>query len=148
MGNLGAKSAVIYKNTVSHEELISIASIFPEGGRFCIHDHGSLDLQLMVINMKPHAYYKTHRHIDRDEFYILVSGRLLLTIYDTIGSRLDVQNQVVMSADNGFDLRTYRMKMGTWHSVSSGPDGAVFIEAKGGSWDTRTTELSRDCLDL
>lgn len=144
MESVGNKSSIQYKNSISNAEFIAIPKTFFHGGRFCLHDIGCEDLQLMIIYSKPMAYYKTHRHTDKDEYYILLSGRLeLLVFHDSEGGG-KMAARIVMSDECEADLRTYKMPKGIWHAVSTGPEGAVFIEAKGGSWDVRRTEFVED----
>jgi cupin fold WbuC family metalloprotein len=135
-------SGISYQSSLKVKQVAEIREVFQLGGRFCLHDENSLDIQLMVIYFSPGSHYQRHRHLTSDEYYVLLSGKLTLTLYfDDLEVPLNRQ-EINLSANNPNDLQTFKMPKGTWHSVAADIRfGAVFVEAKGGPWHPDKTEF-------
>jgi len=81
--------------------------------------------------IEPASYIRPHRHLDpeKDEAFILLSGRLGIIIFSDIGQ---VSETVVLSQEGG--VLAADIPHGVFHTALSLESGTVFFEAKAGPY--------------
>ncbi|HET7922025.1 MAG TPA: WbuC family cupin fold metalloprotein [Gammaproteobacteria bacterium] len=93
--------------------------------------HASHDevIQRMCMAMEPGTYVRPHRHPDKWELLLIVSGEMLVLTFDDAGR---VLTRSMLSA-GGF---TYGLEnpAGTWHAVATLAPATVVLEVKHGPY--------------
>jgi len=81
--------------------------------------------------IEPDSYIRPHRHLDpeKDESFILISGRLGIILFSDTG---DITDTVVLSRHNG--VVAADVPHGVFHTAVSLETGTVFFEAKAGPY--------------
>jgi len=81
--------------------------------------------------IEPASYIRPHRHLDseKDEAFILVSGRLGIVTFSDTG---DVTEKVILSHQN--NTLAADIPHGVYHTAVSLEPGTVFFEAKAGPY--------------
>lgn len=81
--------------------------------------------------IEPASYIRPHRHQDseKDEVFILMSGRLGVIIFSDTG---DVTETVILSQQSG--VLAVDIPHGVYHTAVSLESGTVFFEAKAGPY--------------
>ncbi len=101
--------------------------------RFCYHADEESDLHVMLISLPPFTNYPFHRHLRRDEFYIVMDGCLDVILGGDGKEPLVMQTMLIGSGSN---LENQNLGLmvphGTWHSTVTKSEGAVFIECRCG----------------
>jgi cupin fold WbuC family metalloprotein len=129
-----------YRTHLKKSDINVISEIFPEGGRYCLHDQGSEHMQVMMIYMPPHAEYPIHRHPEVLEYYFVLQGDIVLTITDRPWRSSRYQEKHIGTSENS-ESCFYRMESRVWHSIRASEDGATFLELKPGPWARDDTEF-------
>ncbi|NIQ95269.1 MAG: WbuC family cupin fold metalloprotein [Desulfuromonadales bacterium] len=98
---------------------------------FNIHASYDEPCQRLLNAVEPYSYIRPHRHLDpaKPETFIAVRGRFAILIFSDGG---DIHRIVRIGGDGeaiGLDIPA-----GTWHSVLSLDEGAVFFETKPGPY--------------
>lgn len=91
-----------------------------------VHDES---IQRMCMAMEPGTYIRSHRHPDKWELLLIVSGEMLVLSFDDHGS---VLTRTLLSA-GGY---TYGLEnpAGTWHAVATLAPSTVVFECKSGPY--------------
>jgi cupin fold WbuC family metalloprotein len=86
-------------------------------------------IQRMCMAMEPGTYIRPHRHPDKWELLLIVSGKMLVLTHDNAGK---VLTRTILSADGP----VYGMESvaGTWHSVATLAPATVVLEVKHGPY--------------
>ena len=92
--------------------------------RLCLHDNNDSNLHMMVIDLKPNAFYDFHKHSESDEIVILLEGKIFYSFESRDSIELELSKK-----------RSVIIKEGQKHSVQAGPEGARFIEIIRGPFD-------------
>jgi cupin fold WbuC family metalloprotein len=81
--------------------------------------------------IEPASYVRPHRHLDpeKDEAFILISGRLGIILFSDTGS---VTETVILSHQGG--ILAADVPSGVFHTAVSLEPGTVFFEAKAGPY--------------
>jgi len=81
--------------------------------------------------IEPASYIRPHRHLDpeKDEAFILLSGRLGIILFSDTGA---ITETVVLSQEGG--VLAADVPHGVFHTVLSLEPGTVFFEAKAGPY--------------
>jgi len=109
--------------------------------RYCFHGSDDSNLHVMLVCIPPDVIYPIHRHHDTDEWYIVMRGKLIISIFNADGT-----------PKNSFTLKSYSeasqesqkvgilMEKGVWHETKSTGCGAIFLEIRSGPFDKGATE--------
>lgn len=99
--------------------------------RMNLNMHGELDdpVQRLCNAMEPGTYVRPHRHPQRWEFITMLSGSILLLVFDDAGQ---VTQRHVLSA-NG-PLHALELPENTWHTLTALESGSVMFEVKQGPY--------------
>lgn len=93
--------------------------------------HATLEepIQRMCMAMEPGTYIRPHRHPDKWELLLIVSGEILVLTFDQAGT---VLTRTLLSA-GGY---TYGVEhpAGTWHAVATLAASTVVFECKAGPY--------------
>lgn len=81
--------------------------------------------------IEPASYVRPHRHLDpeKDETFVLVSGRLAVITFSDAG---DVTETIVLSQHRG--VLAADIPHGVYHTAVSLEPGTIFFEAKAGPY--------------
>lgn len=93
--------------------------------------HASHDetIQRMCMAMEPGTYIRPHRHPDKWELLLIVSGALRVLNFDAAGSVLTCR--VLSAAGDTYGLEN---PAGTWHAVAALAPSTVVLEVKRGPY--------------
>ncbi|GFE59994.1 WbuC family cupin fold metalloprotein [Geobacter sp. AOG2] len=96
-----------------------------------IHENDESRCHRLLNAIEPASYVRPHRHLDleKDETFILMSGRLGVVTFSDDGA---VTETVLLSRENG-NLAT-DVPHGIYHTAVSLEPGTVFFEAKAGPY--------------
>lgn len=96
-----------------------------------IHPSDESRCHRLLNAVEPASYIRPHRHLDpeKDEAFILMSGRLGIILFATDGT---VEETVLLSAESG-NLAA-DIPHGLYHTAVSLQPGTVFYEAKAGPY--------------
>ena len=102
--------------------------------------HRSLDEKChrFLNAVEPGTVVDIHRHLTKDETFVLLRGRVRVNTYNDDGSIMD---SVELSPDDG----RYGMNIpkGVWHNLESLETNSVFFECKEGPYSLEDQELMR-----
>ena len=93
--------------------------------------HQSLDEKChrMLNAVEPGTDIPIHRHPDKDESFVILSGKVRSTTYNDDGSVID---SVVLSQDDG--IYGVDIPKGVWHKLESLEPASVIFECKEGPY--------------
>jgi cupin fold WbuC family metalloprotein len=96
-----------------------------------IHPGDESRCHRLLNAIEPASYIRPHRHLDRekDEAFILMSGRLGIVVFTPEGA---VDQTVVLSRESG--VLAVDIPSGIYHTALSLESGTVFYEAKAGPY--------------
>lgn len=99
--------------------------------------HESLDskAQKLFNALEPGTVLPVHRHIETDETYILIRGKLKIILYD---DKSNITEEVVL--DNQTGNFGFQIAKNQWHTVEVLESDTVIFEVKDGPY----TPLSED----
>ena len=85
--------------------------------------------------IEPASYIRPHRHLDpeKDESFILISGRLGILLFSDAGA---VTETVILSHQSG--VLAVDVPSGVFHTAVSLESGTIFFEAKAGPYQPLT----------
>ncbi|MGA9854864.1 MAG: WbuC family cupin fold metalloprotein [Gammaproteobacteria bacterium] len=94
-----------------------------------LHTFHDETIQRMCMAMEPGTYIRPHRHPDKWELLLIISGEMLVLSFDESGTVL-TRAQLSTSGD------TYGLEnsAGTWHSVATLAPSTVVLEVKHGPY--------------
>jgi cupin fold WbuC family metalloprotein len=109
--------------------------------RFCFHEGIDSELHVMLVSIPPNISYPSHRHNDTDEWYLVLHGELMISIFESsccVGEQILVR---AMSTESIDDVTMgFLLKKGTWHMTTATDKGAIFLEVRRGPFDKSNTE--------
>ncbi|WP_291530271.1 WbuC family cupin fold metalloprotein [Bacteroides sp. UBA939] len=99
--------------------------------------HESLDAPIhrLLNALEPGTYLPPHRHINKEETYLVLRGSLLAFFYDDLGN---VTEKVCLDPSAG----NYGLEIpaATWHSIIVLESGTVIFEIKRGPYQSLSPE--------
>lgn len=98
--------------------------------------HASLDdkVQRLINVLLPDTVLPVHRHVDTDETYILLRGRLFVVFYDELGRESGRTLLDPLKGEYGVHIPA-----GRWHTIEVVEPSAIF-EVKEGPYRPLTPE--------
>jgi cupin fold WbuC family metalloprotein len=96
-----------------------------------LHSSDESRCHRLLNAIEPASYICPHRHLDpeKDESFILISGRLGIILFSDAGA---VTETVILSRENG--ILAADVPSGVFHTAVSMEPGTVFFEAKAGPY--------------
>jgi cupin fold WbuC family metalloprotein len=96
-----------------------------------LHTSDTSRCHRLLNAIEPASYIRPHRHLDseKDEAFILMSGRLGIILFSDSG---DVTETVILSRQGGVLIAD--VPSGVYHTAVSLEPGTVFFEAKAGPY--------------
>jgi len=96
-----------------------------------LHPSDSSSCHRLLNAIEPASYIRPHRHLDpeKDEAFILISGRLGVILFSDTGA---VTETVTLSRQGG--ILAADVPSGVFHTAVSLEPGTVFFEAKAGPY--------------
>ncbi len=94
-----------------------------------LHVSHDESIQRMCMAMEPGTYIRPHRHPDKWELLLIISGEMLVLSFDDSGT---VLTRTLMSA--GGDTYGLENPAGTWHAVVTLAPSTVVLEVKPGPY--------------
>lgn len=91
--------------------------------------------QRLLIGIEPGSYIRPHRHRDKDETMLVVSGKIGIVFFNPDGS---IQNKAILA--QGTENIGANISANTFHSFVSLEPGTVFFESKEGPYQTLLPE--------
>lgn len=122
-------------NVVTREQLVQLsceARTLPRQRKnLNLHPANESRCHRLFNAIEPDSYIRPHRHLDseKDEAFILMSGRLGIIIFSDTG---DVIETVILSQQSG--MLAADIPFGIYHTAVSLEPGTVFFEAKAGPY--------------
>lgn len=93
--------------------------------------HTSIDASVhrLLNALEPGTYIVPHRHLDKEETYLILRGSLLAFLFDDNGN---VTDKVLLSQASG----NYGLEIppGTWHTIIALESGTMIFEVKSGPY--------------
>ncbi len=99
-----------------------------------LHASHEDDIQRVCMAMEPGTYVRPHRHPDKWELLLIISGEMLVLTFDDHGK---VLTRTVLSA--GGNTCGLENSARTWHAVATLAPSTVVLEVKAGPY-VPTTE--------
>jgi cupin fold WbuC family metalloprotein len=97
-----------------------------------LHERLDDPVQRLLNDFEPGTYVRPHRHVDKWELFVLVSGSAALLTFDD-ASR--VRERVELGANAA---RVVEIPANTWHALVALEAGTVLFETKPGPYDPNT----------
>ena len=94
-----------------------------------LHDSLEAPVHRLLNALEPETYMPPHRHIDKEETYLIMRGALMAYFFDDNGN---VTEKVRLSAEDG--NYALDIPVGKWHSLISLESGTVIFEVKNGPY--------------
>ncbi|MBC8018583.1 MAG: WbuC family cupin fold metalloprotein [Verrucomicrobia bacterium] len=122
-------------NVITRELLLQLsaeARISPRQRKnYNLHSANESRCHRLFNAIEPAAYIRPHRHLDpeKDETFVLVSGRLAVITFSDTGA---VTESLILSHQNG--MLAADIPHGIYHAAVSLEPGTVFFEAKAGPY--------------
>lgn len=98
-----------------------------------LHADPAEPVNRLVIALEPDSYVRPHRHTDKFELFVLISGRCRLLVFAESGK---VDRRVDLG---GEDPRIAEFPAGAWHSLVALAAGTVVLEVKPGPYSPTST---------
>lgn len=92
-----------------------------------LHPDVSDPVQRLAVTMEPKSYVRIHRHPHTWELLSILSGRLVVLIYNSEGK---ITERLVL----GEETRALEIPAGEWHSAIALDKGTTFLEIKQGPY--------------
>jgi len=104
---------------------------FSEKGtrRLCLHKNDNSKMHMMLIEIKRNTIYNYHCHTHSDEVVFLIEGQLT---YEFIN-----KNKFILSEET---IKSFIIPQGEFHKVTSGSQGATYIEIINGPFLISNTQ--------
>lgn len=116
------------------KSLIQLAIGNPTGvARLCFHDGDDSKLHVMIIGLAPGFDFPIHRHSQRDETLIHITGSGKIRITNETASP-----QIEHKFNNGQAVQVPAL---TWHGMSAGTQGLAFLEIRLGPFLPEDTQF-------
>ena len=97
-----------------------------------VHSEGD-DLNFFYNALMPNTYVQPHRHEDKDEYFQIVEGRIIVVIFNDDGS---VRQAEILGKD---EVVSCRIEPGEWHTILV-LQKSVLLEVKSGVYDPETSK--------
>lgn len=112
------------------DEVTSQAKVNPRL-RMNYNFHVSMDepVHRMLNALEPDTYLPPHRHVDKEETYLLLRGSMWVIFYDDYGNVTDKVLLNPLEGKYGLEIPS-----GTWHSIIVLESGTVIFEIKKGPY--------------
>ena len=127
----------LFRSIITNKDVANLSNIFPNGGRYCLHETLEDELHVMLIHAEPKNKYPKHKHTDTKEFYVILEGEMQIDIWDPFGARSTIK----MSTKKKSDVISFVVEKNTWHSTTAGPHGVKFFEFRSGPFVKENTIL-------
>lgn len=102
---------------------------------FNLHDSPDSNAQRLCNALEPGTVLPVHRHVDTAETFILLRGKLTVTLYDN--RKLAVEQYRLDCKAGKYGVQ---IPKNTWHSIDVGESGTVVFEVKDGPYLPLTPE--------
>lgn len=99
-----------------------------------VHPQLSDPVQRLFVAARPDSYFRPHRHPEKWELVLVISGAFELLVFDDDGCLTARQR---LGPDAG--AIAVELPANTWHTWLALSDDAVFFETKQGPFDPQTT---------
>ena len=99
-----------------------------------VHTQLNDPVQRLFVAARRDSYFRPHRHPDKWEFALVISGAFELLVFDDAGRLTARQTLGPGTGTIGIELES-----NTWHTWLALTDDAVFFETKQGPFDPQTT---------
>lgn len=100
-----------------------------------LHESPESKAQRLFNGLEPGTEIPIHRHVNTAETYILIRGRLTVTLYDDNKNVTEVSELDLSTGNFGVHI-----PKNTWHSVDVKESGTVIFEVKDGPYTPLTSE--------
>ncbi len=100
-----------------------------------LHESTESKAQRLFNGLEPGTEIPIHRHVNTAETYILIRGRLTVTLYDDNKNVTEVSELDLSAGKFGVHI-----PKNTWHSVDVKESGTVIFEVKDGPYTPLTPE--------
>lgn len=100
-----------------------------------LHESPESKAQWLFNGLEPGTEIPIHRHTNTAETYILIRGRLTVTLYDDNKNVTEVSELNLVAGNFGVHI-----PKDTWHSVDVKESGTVIFEVKDGPYTPLTPE--------
>ena len=125
----------LFRSIITNKDVANLSNIFPNGGRYCLHETLEDELHVMLIHAEPNNQYPKHKHTNTKEFYVILEGEMQIDIWDQFGERSTTK----MSTKKKSDVISFVVEKNTWHSTTAGPYGVKFFEFRSGPFVKEST---------
>jgi cupin fold WbuC family metalloprotein len=139
--DLSAKSLSWYPETtpveVSNKLIDCLEKRSIEGGlnaRVCLHQSPNSALHEMIICQRSDQVHPPKRHFDRDKTFLVLRGKLLISLFDNLGSV--IKSWVLEPLPNSGQI-SIRIPAGMFHCDFALSDTAVHLETTLGPFSTK-----------
>lgn len=107
--------------------------------RLCLHASSADLTQEMVICLLRDCYIRPHRHAQKSESFLLLSGRLTVVLFDDAGR---ATQRIPLEPLGGQAAYYYRLSAPTWHTVLADSEYVLFHETTTGPFVPGETEYA------
>jgi len=124
-------------NKINIQHLIQKAeNIESKKYRLCIHENSREPVHEMFIIHPKNMYVRPHKHINKSESMLVLSGEADYIIYDNKGKIIDI----IPLGDYNSDKRFYiNIKKSLYHSIKINSEWLVFLEITKGPFNRADT---------
>lgn len=115
-------------------QLIQNAAEAPrQRSHFNVHETPEAMVQKLFVAATKRSYFRPHRHVDKEEFAIVLRGRFAVFCFDEQGNI--TERHLIGDAT---DIMGMQLPPNTWHCWLALSDDGVFFETKQGPYDPGT----------
>lgn len=100
---------------------------------FNVHESHEAMVQKLFVAATTRSYFRPHRHVDKEEFALVLRGRFAVFCFDDQGNISE--HQLI---GDGTGIMGLQLPPNTWHCWLSLNDDGVFFETKQGPYDPAT----------
>ena len=104
--------------------------------RICLHDTNESVIQEMLLFLERKTVIDIHKHLDRDETYILIHGEIELNLYTESKELTKTINLTPFSEQGVFIFKTLKNQ---WHSLRVLSETAILFEITSGPFIKKNT---------
>ena len=126
------KGKILPKMSISNLRKITLKK--KKDHRICLHPNKNSSLQLMINCLFKKKEYSPHKHLTKNEFYYLLSGKLKIIF-------VDKNNKVLRSNTLDKKNKFFYLEKNIIHYTIPMTKTCVFIEARPGPFEKKDTKI-------
>jgi cupin fold WbuC family metalloprotein len=100
--------------------------------RISLHKNDESEVHVMLISLFRNSHIPIHKHADREEFYVLLEGRVRINLFSDRG---EIIKFVELERPSDVKAFTFYMEKGDWHNLEVLSEHCLLLEVTQGPFN-------------